>query len=116
MTKQKKVLIVDDDRAITHVLELKLQHEGYKTKVVESGQACLRLLNRQNFDAMLLDMMLPDGDGFWVLEQLKKKEHTLIIFALSNLNQAEDEEHALSLGAQQFFVKNSTQLSEIIDA
>lgn len=113
-TKHQRILIVEDERPLAHALELKLQHEGYETVTTRDGRACLELLQQEKFDIVLLDLMLPVIDGFSVLKQLQGQPNMPVIFALSNLRQAEDEERVLALGAHKFFVKTDVPLAAIV--
>lgn len=112
---QKRVLIVEDERALSHALQLKLEHDGCTAIVAENGQDCLKLIEEQEFDVVLLDLMMPVMDGFQVLEQLQKKPKKPTVFVLSNLSQSEDEQRVLALGAKKFFIKSDTPLSVIVD-
>jgi DNA-binding response OmpR family regulator len=112
---QKRVLIVEDERPLSHALELKLQHEGFETVVAENGEACLKAIDEQTFDIVLLDLVMPIFDGFQVLEQLQKKPNSPAVFVLSNLSQAEDEDRVLKLGAKKYFIKSDTSLEVIVN-
>lgn len=112
---QKRVLIVEDEKPLSHALELKLQHEGFETAVAQNGEECLKLIGEQKFDVVLLDLMMPVLDGFQVLERLQPKSKQLPVFVLSNLSQAEDEQRVLALGARKFFIKSDTPLGVIVD-
>lgn len=112
---QKRVLIAEDEKPLAHALELKLKFEGYDVVVAHDGQKCIELLTGQQFDVLLLDIMMPVMGGFQVLEQLQKAQNPPIVFVLSNLSQPEDEERALGMGAKKFFVKADTPLSIIIE-
>lgn len=111
----KKVLIVEDEKPLAHALQLKLEHEGYSVIVASNGRECLDLLQSQPFDVVLLDLIMPELDGFQVLEQMQKLEKRPAVFVLSNLSQHEDEERVLSLGARKFFIKSDTPLTTIIN-
>ncbi len=111
----KRVLIVEDEKPLSHALELKLTSEGYTTVVATNGQEALDALKNAEFDVMLLDLMMPTVDGFQVLQQMKGLASSPIVFVLSNLSQHEDEEKALALGAKKFFIKSDTPLSTIVE-
>lgn len=112
---QKRVLIVEDERPLSHALDLKLQHEGFTTVVASNGEECIKALNEQEFDVVLLDLVMPVFDGFQVLEELQKKEKRPTVFVLSNLSQAEDEDRVLKLGAKKYFIKSDTPLEVIVN-
>ena len=111
----KRVLIVEDERPLAHALELKLQHEGFETAVAVNGQECLRLIDEQQFDVVLLDMMMPVMDGFQVLQELHKRPSQPTVFVLSNLSQHEDEDRILAAGAKKYFIKSNTPLATIVE-
>jgi DNA-binding response OmpR family regulator len=111
----KRVLIVEDERPLAHALELKLQHEGFVAKIATNGQECLDLLDKEVFDVVLLDMMMPVMDGFQVLQELQKRPVKPTVFVLSNLSQHEDESRVLGAGAKKYFIKSNTPLSVIIE-
>jgi len=111
----KKILIVEDEKPLSHALDLKLQHEGFATTIAHNGEECLQHIENDTYDAILLDLMMPIVDGFKVLEELNKKTNKPVVFVLSNLSQREDESRALSLGAQKYFVKADTPLAVIVE-
>lgn len=112
---QKQVLIVEDEKPLSHALELKLTHEGFKVTVAQDGQAALDLIAKNGYDVVLLDLMMPVIDGFQVLAQLKTAGSMPYVIVLSNLSQREDEERVLALGARQYFVKSNTPLAVIVE-
>ena len=111
----KRVLIVEDERPLAHALELKLGHEGFEAVIAANGQECLDLVDKEHFDVILLDMMMPVMDGFQVLQQLQTRPTKPIVFVLSNLSQREDESRVLGAGAKKYFIKSNTPLSVIVD-
>jgi CheY-like chemotaxis protein len=86
----KHVLIAEDERPLAHALELKLTGQGYEVTVAKNGQECLDLVTSNQYDVLLLDLMMP-------------------------VSQQEDEAKALSLGASKFFIKSNTPLAVIIE-
>lgn len=113
--QHKRILIVEDEKPLSHALELKLQHEGFDVTTASNGRECLDLINSQHFDVVLLDLMMPTMDGFQVLAELQKKPQMPTVFVLSNLSQHEDEERVLELGAKKFFIKSDTPLTTIVE-
>lgn len=112
----KRVLIVEDEKPLSHALELKLKHEGIDAVVANNGAECLKLLGEQQFDVVLLDMMMPVMDGFQVLENIKKLPgQKPKVFALSNLSVHDDQTRVLTAGAQKYFIKSDTPLSMIVE-
>lgn len=110
----KLILIVEDEKALSHALEMKLTHQGFKTKVVTNGQDALDELKDTKYAMVLLDLIMPVIDGFAVLEEIKNRKLKTPVIVLSNLGQEEDREKAKTLGAIDYFVKSNTPIAEII--
>ncbi|HXH27147.1 MAG TPA: response regulator [Candidatus Acidoferrum sp.] len=111
--KQKHILVVEDEKPLSHALELKLTKAGYTVMVAYNGREGLDAIAANHFDAILLDLMMPVVDGFTVLEELGKHPPIPPVIVLSNLAQREDEQRSLALGARKFFVKSDTPLAVI---
>lgn len=114
--KVKRVLIVEDEKPLSHALELKLKHEGIEAEIANNGQECLDLLAKRHFDVVLLDMMMPVMDGFQVLARIREMAGDKpTVFALSNLSVHDDQTRVLSAGAKKYFIKSDTPLSMIVE-
>lgn len=111
---KKRILIVEDERPLAHALELKLGHEGYETIVALSGAEGLAKAGSEKFDCILLDLIMPEVDGFSFLQEYRKKSQTPVII-LSNLGQEEDKAKAKTLGATDYFVKANTPILQIVN-
>jgi len=111
----KTVLIVEDERPLSHALEMKLKSCGYDTVVAVNGADALAELKKGKFALVLLDLIMPLMDGFAVLEEMKCLKLKIPVIVLSNLGQNEDQVKAKSLGAIDYFVKSNTPISEIIE-
>lgn len=112
--KKIKILIAEDEKPIANALSLKLNHEGFETKLVYNGKEALDFLESENFDLLILDLMMPEIGGFEVLSKIKEKNIKTPVFVASNLSQTEDINKAKSLGAVDFFIKSDTPVSEIV--
>lgn len=111
----KRILIVEDERPLSHALELKLTHEGYEVATAATGAAGLKAATEDGpFDLLLLDLILPEMDGFAVLQGLKAKKCKTPVVVLSNLGQDEDRRKAKELGAKDYLVKSNAPLSDIV--
>ncbi len=114
-TLTKKVLIVEDEKPMARALELKLTHAGFEVKNVSNGEDGLAVLEKEKFDLMLLDLVMPKMDGFGVLEELKKRDIKIPTIVQTNLSQPEDETRVRALGAKGFFIKSNTPISTIVE-
>lgn len=111
----KKILIIEDEKPMARALELKLTHAGFEAKSIGDGKAGLELIEREKFDLVLLDLVMPKLDGFGVLEALKEKKKSVQVMVLSNLSQEEDEKRARALGAKDFFIKSNVPIADIVE-
>ncbi len=109
--RQKKILIVEDEKPISQTLQLKLTNYGFDSLCATDGDEAIALLEKQIFNLVLLDLIMPNKDGFEVLRFIKKK---IPVYVLTNLSQEEDAEICKNLGAQRFFVKSETSLNEVV--
>lgn len=110
----KKILIVDDEKALAKALEIKLSHEGFETSVAYDGSEAIDALAKDHYDLVLLDLVMPNLDGFAVLEKINASNIKTTVIVSSNLSQEEDAEKAKSLGAAGYFVKSDMSLSDIV--
>lgn len=112
--KVKKILLVEDEKPISHVLALKLKSSGFEVDAVYNGADALSKLKGGKYDLVLLDLMLPEVDGFGVLEGMKKSKNKTPVIILSNLSQAEDTKRTSAYGVKDYFVKSNISLSEVV--
>lgn len=110
----KKLLIVEDEKPLAHALQLKMTHEGYDVDTAFSGADGLKQALAGNYALILLDLIMPEMDGFAVLQELKDKHVKTKVIVLSNLGQDEDRKRAADLGAADYFVKANTPISDIV--
>jgi two-component system phosphate regulon response regulator PhoB len=104
---QPRILIIEDERALTEVLSYNLQREGYQTVVAHDGQEGLRKAQMLLPDLILLDLMLPVMDGLTVCRELRAGEHTRHIPILMLTAKAEETDQVVgfSLGADDYVTK-----------
>lgn len=116
-TNKKKVMIVEDDEHISKVYEIKLTKEGMETSLARDGEEAVMKITAEKPSVILLDLMLPKKDGFWVLEQIKKDPELagIPVVVLSNLGQQSDQDRALALGANEYLVKVNYPIQEVVD-
>lgn len=111
---KKKILIVEDEKPLAHALELKVGHEGYETHVALTGADGLKEALTGSYDCILLDLIMPELDGFSLLQEMQAKKMKTPVIVLSNLGQEEDKEKAKSLGVIEYFVKANTPILDIV--
>lgn len=113
---KKKILIVEDDKFLRELIVGKLEGEGYEVLVAIDGLEGVKAIQEQKPGLVLLDLMLPNMDGFEVLQKMKEDPTlTMPVIILSNLGQREDVEKGLSLGAVDFMIKAHFTPNEVIE-
>ena len=111
----RRILIVEDEKPLSHALKLKLTHEGYDVAVAADGEEGLHLATKEKFDLILIDIIMPKMDGFAALSALKDTGSNTAVIVLSNLGQQEDIEKAKKLGVLDYMVKSNTPISKIVE-
>ena len=103
--KEKKILLVDDEPELLTLVASILNENGYNNlRTAKSVKAALQASNEFHPDITVLDVMLPDGNGFQLLEQLKQSGEYPVLF-LTARGEDEDRFHAYGLGADDYMVK-----------
>jgi len=114
---KKKILIVEDDRSLQNALVEIIGREGFETVSAFDGEEALAKLQEGKPDLILLDIVLPKKDGYEVLEEIKKNEETknIPVLILTNLEEIDNVQKALDLGATTFMVKSDFSLKDILE-
>lgn len=100
----RKILIVDDDPDACQLLNILFSSNGYQTTSLESGKEAVNWIEDSNPDVILLDVMMPNMDGWETFRQLRDRSSAPVVF-LTALNSGEVAAHALSIGANDFVRK-----------
>lgn len=98
------ILIVDDETTITDIIEFNLLKEGFEVKSVHDGKEALLSVSEKEPDLMLLDVMMPEMDGFKTLELLRQK-YKFPILMLTAKEEESDKVRGLELGADDYITK-----------
>lgn len=112
----KSVLYVEDEAFFAKIISKKLEEAGYSVDVASDGESGVAALKKKKYDAVLLDLVLPQMGGFDVLKELKKTEMNKMTPAviLSNLSSESDKHQSEDLGAQAFCVKMNSTPAKIL--
>ena len=105
MTEKPHILIVDDEPAIRLTLETGLSLKGFRVVSVSSGREACALLAGQKFDAVLCDVLMPDGDGLSVVRDLRKFDRDLPLILMTAQGSVEVAFESISEGASDFIAK-----------
>ena len=118
---QAKVLIVDDERIILEMYAVKLKKFGYQVFTAELAINGLEIVEKEKPDVVLVDIVMPTKDGFWLLESIKKHQDKSIsqipVIMLTNLDDSDSRLKCCQLGCLYYLVKpqhTPLQLSQLI--
>ncbi|HND87520.1 MAG TPA: response regulator transcription factor, partial [Saprospiraceae bacterium] len=100
-----RILLVEDEESIRNLLRLNLELEGYEVVSTANGRKALDLIGGQHFDLLLLDVMLPDVDGFSITEQVRLSNPTVPILLLTAKDTSQDRVAGLKKGADDYLTK-----------
>lgn len=116
-SKQKTILIVEDDDNLANVYITRLQAEGFSAKRVPNGEEALSAALASRPDLILLDVMMPKVSGFDVLDILRNTPETadVKIIMLTALSQDADKERAKSLGVDDYLIKSQVVIADVVD-
>ena len=102
---KRRILVVEDDESITLGLEMNLSAEGYEVNVAVDGEDGLRRAQEDDFDLLILDVMLPKMNGFEVVRALRSQGQHVPIVMLSARGAEMDKVMGLELGAEDYITK-----------
>ncbi|MDQ0429095.1 DNA-binding response OmpR family regulator [Planomicrobium stackebrandtii] len=101
----ERILIVEDEKSIARVLELELKFEGYEIGVAYTGSEGLIQFREQDWDLVLLDLMLPEIHGLDVLKRIRSSDAAIPVILLTAKNDVKDKVAGLDLGANDYVTK-----------
>lgn len=102
--KNYRVLIVEDERRIARFLQMELEHEGMNTAIEDNGRRAYERIVQENYDLVLLDVMLPDMDGFTICRKVRELSQVPIIM-LTAKDDIDDKVQGLDIGADDYITK-----------
>lgn len=113
----RTILIIEDDAFLRELVADKLRMEGYSVVETITGEDGLAKLKEMHPDLILLDLILPEMDGFAVLENIQKNQalRDIPVIVLSNLGQKKDIESGIHKGAREYLIKAHVSPREIAE-
>lgn len=113
----KSILFIEDDSFLIDIYVTKLKEIGLSVRTASGGEECLRKMEEQIPDILLLDIVLPRLDGWEILRKVKKNRryNKVKIIILSNLGQKGEVEKGLELGAEKYLIKAHYTPSEVVE-
>ncbi|MDD5489715.1 MAG: response regulator [Candidatus Moranbacteria bacterium] len=115
--EKKKILVIEDDRSLQNALVEIVHQEGFVSESALDGEEGLAKIKTFGPDLILLDIILPKKDGFEVLSEIKKDEaiKNIPVLILTNLEEVDNVQKALDLGATNYMVKSDFSLKDVVE-
>jgi DNA-binding response OmpR family regulator len=112
-----KILIIEDNTELAKIYEIKLSGEGFDPQIAVNGEEGMKAAKEVKPDLILLDLVLPEADGFKVLETVKKdpKTKNIPVFVFSNSSLPSDINRVKILGAAGYIIKSELTLDDIVE-
>ena len=99
-----RILIVEDDYIVADGLKFSLEYEGYSVSIATNTESCYEEIKKCNYDLIIIDIMLPDGNGLELCREIKSKINIPIIFVTAK-DTEEDIIKGLNIGADDYIIK-----------
>ncbi len=112
----KKILLVEDDPFLVDIYTTKFKEAGFEVDVATDGEMALAKTKEASIDLVILDIVLPQTDGWEILQKIKSDDNTkdLKVMFLSNLGQKGEVEKGLKLGAIKYLIKAHYTPSQVV--
>ena len=116
MSIKIKALLVEDDQLILEMYKTRMTSEGWEVFTTDRGSEALQLAKEQKPDIILLDVILPETDGFSILKELKAESSTknIPVLMLTNLGQESDQSRGKDMGVAGYFIKSQHTPADVI--
>ena len=100
-----RLLLAEDEKALSKALTAILERNNYSVDAVYDGQAALEYLEADNYDGVILDIMMPKIDGITVLKEIRKKGNLIPVLLLTAKSEVDDKVEGLDVGANDYLAK-----------
>ncbi len=105
MKKETRILLAEDDKNLGNILQAYLEAKGYPAVLCANGKIAYETFKRDNFDFCVLDIMMPEMDGFTLAKKIRKIDKDVPILFLSAKAMQEDRIHGFEVGADDYLTK-----------
>ncbi len=100
-----RILIIEDDQRFSYYLRTGLENDGHDVIQVYDGREAEKILTSENFDLIIMDVMLPGESGFDLCEKIRRKDITIPVLMLTSLDTVADKVRGFESGADDYLVK-----------
>ncbi len=114
---KKKILVIEDDNILQDAIKIALEKDGYKVMQSFEGKDGLKKMESDKPDLVLLDLMLPEKDGYHLLHEAKENERIkdIPVVVLTAIGTETSTEECLAFGAKDYIVKSEYSLEDVVE-
>ena len=105
MSDKQKILIVEDKKEIARFIQMDLSHSGFDTAIEGNGQRAFERIIQEDYDLVLLDVMLPELNGFEICRKVRELQSNIPIIMLTAKDALDDKIEGLNIGADDYITK-----------
>jgi len=113
MNKVINILLAEDEPSLGQIIKESLETRNYTVSLVEDGEAAYQLFNKQDFEVLVLDVMMPKKDGFTLAKEIRLENNTIPIIFLTAKSQTQDVVEGFSIGGNDY-LKKPFSMEELI--
>ena len=112
----KKILLIEDEKILGEMYQDKFNRAGFDVKLIDSVKKATEAVEKERFDLILLDILLPEANGIQFLKKLREipEASATPVVAFSNYDDPETKKQALKLGVKEYLIKTNYTPQEII--
>jgi DNA-binding response OmpR family regulator len=111
----KKILIVEDNESFCLVLKSKLLDAGFIVLTAKDGEEALKIIKNENFDLILLDILMPKINGIDVANKIREEKNDVIIIFLTDLSDTKNISGAIQSSPSDYIVKSEQSMEEVVE-
>ncbi len=115
MSNIKKILVVEDTQELRELLGMNLKEAGFEVEVASNGVESLEIMKKAPVDLVLMDIVMPDMNGYEVLAKLNEMRIMTPVIIYSNMPEIESRNEAIKLGAVDYFEKAEIPIEVVIE-
>ncbi len=105
VSKQAHILVMDDEKTVQESLKIILEYQGYQVSLANTAAEGFSLIQNNDFDLLILDLKMPDMDGFEILKSVRNKFPGLKVILITGYGTLDIARQALAMGALYYFDK-----------
>lgn len=114
MAEKKKILVIEDDPFLSKVVILRMEEEGVYADMAEDGEEGMRMLNKNKYALVLLDLLMPKKDGYSVIDEIREKKINIPVVIFSNLAKNDAKLNYTGVDIKEYFLKANHTMEEVV--